>query len=65
VDLDGDDPFLRDRFVRLRVVDRFQAVDEELDVLALAADDVLIPVVALEDLVDGLGIGFGEDRLAA
>src|SRR5580700_7654633 len=45
VNLQADQAALLELFVRLGVIDRFQAVQPEFDVPPLAADHIIVPIV--------------------
>src|SRR5439155_19143073 len=64
VDLQANDAAALDLVVLLRVVHRQRAVQPQPDARPLAADDVLVPVVVLDQLLyDGL-FRLGQDLVA-
>src|SRR5215204_40736 len=60
VGLQADQPIARDRRVGLGVVDRLPAVDRQPDSRPFRADLIVVPIAALQDLVDQLRLGRDE-----
>src|SRR5262245_37223739 len=65
MDLQADESKLIERLVRLRVVNHRLAIDPRADPAALAANEVIIPILLLERLFDSLGFGFHQDLVPA
>lgn len=59
--LEADDALLFDGLVGFGVIDRLVSIHPQLYSGAGAANDVLVPVMGLEDLVELFGVGSGED----
>ena len=64
MDLDADFPRLHDLFIRLGVVHALHAIDPRLDAPPVGADDVFVPVVALDDRVERLHVRLGHQFVA-
>src|SRR5262245_28854919 len=52
MELQRDDSIALDRRVGFAVIDGFESVDPELDVISLGADDVVVPPFLLQDRVE-------------
>ena len=61
----GGDAGARNGVVGFGVVHGFCAVEPELDVVALGANDVFVPIVWFDDFLDGFRVGSGEDFVPA
>ena len=64
MDLQADDAALLDGVVRLGIIDSLLAVNPKLNVFALAADQIVIPIVALQNPLEFSHAGFSKYLLS-
>src|SRR5689334_5569146 len=65
VDLEADESELRQAVIGLRVIDHVDAIDGGANAFAFATDDVFVPVILLEGLLNSRGVRLDEHLVAA